>query len=176
MITQNKIKFRIKSMSPMLMDKYTGINDSNDVEAKKNAYEKVYKNEEGKICIPSTGLKACIRTAGRDIGKKLECKKREQSIRAGLYFTQMDYSLDKTQPDHIHGEIVTRKGTGNKVTRVVSYRPLIKEWEIECEAVLYDLTPEFIKQAIELAGFKYGLFGHRPEYGRFKLIDFEILE
>ena len=176
MIAQSKIKFRIKSMSSILMDRYSGINDSNDAEARKNALEKVYRDDDGNICLPAYVLKACIRTGARDIGKKLECKKREQSIRAGLYFTQNNYSIGKTEPDDIHGEIVTRKGTGNKVTRVVSYRPLINEWEVECECVLYDLTPEFIRQAIELSGFRYGLLGHRPEYGRFKLLEFETME
>ncbi len=172
-----KIRFAIESMSPLLMDRNSGINDASDAEAQKNAIQKMYMDSEGYISIPANALKACIRTAGRDIGKKLECKKREQAIRAGFYLTEDMYSLDSMkEPDSIHGEWVTRKGTGNKVTRVMSYRPCIDAWKISCEAVLYELTSEFIKQSLELAGFKYGLLGHRPEYGRFKLSKFEVVE
>lgn len=173
-MTTSKVKFGLGSMSAMLQDRYSGIQDSNDQEAQKNALEKLYKDDEGNVCIPALALKACIREAAREIGKKMESKKRERAVRAGFYLTRSMYPVGKKEPDRIHAEHVTRKGTGNKVTRVVAYRPCIDNWEIECEAVLYDITPDFVRQAIELAGFKYGLLGHRPEYGRFKLTNFEV--
>ncbi len=176
MVSSERIKFTLESMGPILFDRYSGIQDANDAEAQKNADEKCYRNDKGELCIPAAGIKACIRNAGREIGKKMECKRREQSIRAGLYFTEQMYSIGKKEPDKIHAELVTRKGTGNKVTRVVTYRPCVDKWKIECEAALFDLTPDFIRQAVELGGFRFGLFGHRPEFGRFKLVKFEVLK
>ena len=176
MVTTNTVALSLESTTPMLQDRYSGIQDANDQEAQKNALEKLYKDEQGNICIPATCLKASIREAARAIGKKMECKKREQAIRAGLYFTQAMYSVGKKEPDRIHPELVTRKGTGNKVTRVVSYRPCLDSWKIEGEVVLYDITPDFLRQAVELAGFKQGLCGHRPEFGRFKLTSFEVVK
>jgi hypothetical protein len=78
--------------------------------------------------------------------------------------------------DGIHAEIVTRKGAGGKVTRVVSYRPFLKSWKCEVEAVLYGITPENLKQYIELAGVRYGICGHRPEWGRFEVVKFEVVK
>jgi hypothetical protein len=167
------IQGKIKSICPILFDRYNGINDQNDEEAKKNAIHKLYLNGKSEICIPSNCLKASIRNAASEIGKKMESKKRRQAVRAGLFFTQQLYSLGIKKPDDIFGTHVTR-GQGPKVTRVVSYRPMVNEWNIEFEAVLYGLTPEFVQQAMELAGFKYGLCGYRPEYGRFVLEELGI--
>jgi hypothetical protein len=170
-----KVKGKLESICPILFDRYNGVNDANDLEAKKNAIQKLYLNEKGEICIPAPCLKASVREAGKEIGKKMESRKREQSIRAGLFLVPTMFTLKIKKPDDIFGIPVTRKGTGNKVTRVVSYRPMVNKWEIDFDAVLFGLTPEFIQQAIELAGFKYGLCGYRPEYGRFILKAFSII-
>jgi len=171
-----KIKVQIDSVVPILFDRYSGINDQNDQEAQKNALLKLYRDDAERVSLPAACLKASIREASAEIGKKQESSRRKHSVRAGLFFDKEFYPLDKKKEDGIHAEIVTRKGTGNKVTRVVSYRPFVKEWSVTFEATLYALTPEFMKQVIELAGFKYGLCGHRPEYGRFVLKSFEIIE
>ncbi len=171
-----KIKFELESVAPILFDRYSGINDQNDEEAKKNAIHKLYLNPEGIICIPSACLKASIRCAASEIGKKLESKKRRQAVRAGLFFDdEFIVALpEKKEPDGTHAEIVSRQ-TGSKITRVVGYRPFLKDWKLSTTATLYALTSEFLRQAIELAGFKFALCGHRPEYGRFILTNLEVV-
>ena len=80
--------------------------------------------------------KASMRNACREIGKKTESKKREQSFRA--VFFRHRYVLSRPEKsDGLHAEMVARKGVGNKVTRVMSYRPMVSEWEIEGTALLY---------------------------------------
>jgi hypothetical protein len=169
-----KVKIHLRSIVPILFDRYSGVSDGNDEEAKKNASQKVYLDDGGKVCLPSNCLKASIREASSDIGKKMESKKRRQRIRAGLFF--MDDMIPLAdEADGIHAELVTR-GVGSKVTRVVSYRPYLKVWECKVDALLYDLTPENVRQYIELAGMRYGVCAHRPEWGRFELVAFDIEE
>ena len=166
----SRVVIRLRSITPILFDRYTSISDSNDTEAQKNAIEKLYL-DNGVICIPANALKACIREASSGIGKKTESKTRRNGIRAGLFFNTDMIPLGPKAPDGIHAEIVTRKGTGGKVTRVVSYRPFLKSWECEVGASLYGITPANLKQYIEAAGLLQGLLGHRPEWGRFELIE-----
>lgn len=166
----SRVVIRLRSITPILFDRYTSISDSNDTEAQKNAIEKLYL-DNGVICIPANALKACIREASSGIGKKTESKTRRNGIRAGLFFDTEMIPLGPKAPDGIHAEIVTRKGTGGKVTRVVSYRPFLKSWECEVGASLYGITPANLKQYIEAAGLLQGLLGHRPEWGRFELIE-----
>lgn len=166
----SRVVIKLRSITPILFDRYTSISDNNDTEAQKNAIHKLYLNDDGIISIPANALKACIREASSGIGKKTESKTRRNSIRAGLFFDTEMIPLGPKAPDGIHAEIVTRKGTGGKVTRVVSYRPFLKSWECEIGASLYGVTTANLKQYVEAAGLLQGLLGHRPEWGRFELI------
>lgn len=170
-----RIKMSLRSLVPILFDRYSGLQDSNDQEAQKNAVHKFYRDEAGNVCIPSACLKACIRDASSEVGKKTDSKRRRNGIRAGCFISPDLIPVAK-EGDGIHQEIVTRKGTGNKVTRVVSYRPFLKQWECEVEVTLYDITPENFRQYVQVAGLKYGLCGHRPEWGRFEIVKFEVVE
>ena len=170
-----RVKLGLKSMVPILFDRYSGLNDQNDQEAQKNAILKVYRDDQGNVCLPAACLKACIRDASSEIGKKTDSKRRRNGIRAGCFISPDLIPLAK-EYDGIHQEIVTRKGTGNKVTRVVSYRPFLKAWKCEVEVVLYDISPENFRQYVEMAGLKYALCGHRPEWGRFEVTKFQILK
>jgi hypothetical protein len=166
-----KMKFKIRGICTILFDRNTGENPASDEDAKKQAVGKVYLNAKKELCIPSDMLKASLRNAAREVGKKMESKKREQAIRAGVFFDQEMYSLGCKSSDGMHAEMVTRKGTGNKVTRVCSYRPFVKEgWEIEGTALLYAVSGQLFLEALALAGFKWGLGGHRPEFGRFEVL------
>jgi hypothetical protein len=53
---------------------------------------------------------------------------------------------------------------------VVSYRPKIDK--LKCEGTITiptGLDANFIKQALELGGLRFGLLSYRPEFGRFIL-------
>lgn len=170
-----KVRVSLRSLVPILFDRYSGLQDQNDQEAQKNAVHKVYRDDEEAVCLPTSCLKASVRDASSEIGKRTDSKRRRNAIRAGMMFLKELVPIAK-EPDGIHQEIVTRKGTGNKVTRVVSYRPFLKKWECTVEVLLYDLTPENVRQYFEVAGMKYGLCGHRPEWGRFEITAFDIIE
>ena len=169
-----KVKMVLESVAPVLYDRFSGINDANDEEARKNAVHKLYVDNEGWLMIPVDWLKAAIREASSAIGKKTESKKRRQAIRAGLFFDGEGFRLqpEKKEPDLIYAKPVKR-GQGAKQTTVVSYRPCVTEWRIDGAATLFGLTPDFVRQCVERAGLVQGVGGYRPEFGRFRVVSFE---
>ena len=176
-IKTQKIEFELESISPLLMDKWTG--DTEQPKTKEGYLEqaelKAYRNNEGKLIIPSNALKASIRYAANELVGVRKGKAMRQTIRACL-IVDHDLSLNKTNFDSIREDIVTRKGTGDKVTRVPTYRPCINEWKTKGIITFIqdgNLTKSFIKQSLEFAGIKYGLLGYRPEFGRFKVTKFK---
>ena len=92
-------------------------------------------------------------------------------ISASFVFFKDDLDLGIKDYDGIVMDIVTRT-KGKQQTRVPTYRPLIKSWKAKGTLQIIEgdgLTDEFLKQAIQLAGLKYGLLSNRPDFGRFKL-------
>ena len=172
-----EIEFELESICPLLMDKWV---DAEQPKTKdgwlKQADMKAYRNKDSELIIPATALKATIKLAANELVGVRKGKSMRQTIMACL-FIGSDMSIGKNEYDEIREDIVTRKGTGDKVTRVATYRPMINEWNIK-GTIHYvsngGLTPEFIEQALELAGFKYGLLGYRPEFGRFIIKRFEL--
>lgn len=172
-----KIEFGLESIVPLKMDRYHGLPDPKTPEGyQKQAEEKCYRDEEGNLAIPLAAIKACMRLASSELGKKMEAKKNRQSISAGIFFESEVLSLGKKEHDGIAQDLVTRKGTGDKVTRVITFRPYIKNWSVSGEMYLFGVPAQFAKQALELGGQRYGLLGHRPEYGRFIVTKFEVKE
>jgi len=174
-----KAAFRLKGIAPLKMDKWVdfeGKEPKTSDEYKKAAILKAYRTEEGELGIEARAIKACMRYASGELGKKMSGKRNRQSIQAGVFITPIVLSLGKKDYDEITSDLVTRKGSGDKVTRVITYRPLIKDWSVEGKVALLAVTPNFAQEALELGGLRYGLLGHRPEFGRFIVEKFEVEE
>lgn len=166
-----KIEFELESVCPLLMDKWNDESKAKtDDEFKKEAEKKIYADDKG-IYIPSNALKASIRLASSTLGKRMDAKKNRQTIRAGLFFEGNLYIGKKTH-DGIQKDIITR-GQGEKVTRVPTYRPRIDKWSAKGKATLIGITPNFIQEAMTIAGLRYGLLSYRPDYGRFIIKSFK---
>ena len=170
-----KIRFGIEGIAPLKMDRWHGLPDPKTPEGyKKQAEEKCYRDDKGDLSIPSAAIKAAMRLASSELGKKMESKKNRQMVSAGLFIKPVMLSLGKKKHDGLAEDIVTRKGTGDKVTRVPTWRPLIKEgWNVSGMFNVIGIPTGFVKQALEIAGLKYGLLGHRPEFGRFVVTEFK---
>lgn len=170
------VKFEIEGIVPLKMDRYAfGLPDAKTPEEyQKQAEEKCYRNEKGEIAIPTDAIKAIMRLASSDLGKKMEGKKNRQLMASGVFFQEQFLSTGKTKHDGIVQDLVTRKGTGDKVTRVISYRPMLKTWKVSGEVQLFGVNPQFAKQCLELGGLRYGLLGHRPSFGRFVIKKFDV--
>ena len=174
-----KIEFEIGAICPMKVDRWLSEKQPKTEDGyKEQATKKVYKDDKGNCAIPTNALKAVIKNSVTDLGKKMESRKNKQTIMSCLFFEKELVTLtDKKgnpikKPDCIAMDIVTRKGTGDKVTRVPTYRPLIKDWK--AKGIIYNYGVDFnmLREAMELGGLRYGLLSHRPEFGRYELLKF----
>lgn len=171
-----KIKFELESLVPLKMDRFHGLPDPKTPEGyAKQAEEKCYRDEDGNIAIPSDAIKACMKNASSELGKKMDGKRNRQTIMAGVMFDKLFHSIGRKNHDGIDAKPVTR-GKGDKVTRVITYRPIINKWAISGTMILMDVTESFAKQCLELGGVRYGILSHRPEYGRFIVKKFEVIK
>lgn len=169
-----KIEFEIEGTAPIKMDRWLDLpQPKNEKGYLEQAKEKVYRDDKGNISIPSSAVKATMRYASSEIGKKTMAKKNRQTISAQVFIHPTMLSLNKKEYDEIARDIVTR-GTGAKVTRVAVYRPLIKEWKVSGTMQTFGVPYDFVKEVLQLAGMRFGLLSHRPEFGRFVVNKFEV--
>jgi len=179
MITKTEYEAELESLSPLKMDRWLNeAQPKSEAGYKKQAELKVYADEKGNICIPANSIKASMRLASSEIGKKMEAKKNRQTVSSAVFFEQEFYPIGKKKPDMICEDVVTR-GVGDKVTRVKTFRPLIKQWKIKIKIISYNpvsATKDFIEQSLELAGIRFGILSHRPEFGRFTVKSFKQLK
>ena len=168
-----KYTIEIEGISDMKMDNWIdGIQPKNEEGYKKQAELKVYKDDKGNISIPANAIKSAMKYASSEIGKKMEAKKNRQTIQSAVFIEPTMISLGKKNHDGIVRDIVAR-GTGAKLTRVPTYRPLIKGgWKITFEIDAFGVPMEFLQESLELAGLRFGLLSHRPEFGRFQVNKF----
>lgn len=168
-----KYNFEIQGISDLKMDNWIdGQQPKNEEGYKKQAEQKVYKDEKGNISIPAMSIKAAMKYASSEIGKKTEAKKNRQTIMSAVFIEPTMLSVGKKEHDGIVRDIVTR-GQGTKVTRVPTYRPTLKKgWKVTGTIAAFGVPKEFLSECLELAGLRYGLLGHRPEFGRFQVNKF----
>jgi len=177
MITKAEYEAEIESLSPLKMDKWLNEAQPKSEEGyKEQAKLKIYTDNKGNIGIPSNSIKASMRLASSEIGKKMDGKKNRQTVSSAIFFDKEIYSLGKKKPDMICEDVVTRAGTGDKVTRVKTFRPLIKKWKIKVRIISYGATKDFIEQSLTLAGIRFGILSHRPEFGRFIIKSFKEIK
>lgn len=176
MITKTMYEAELESLSPLKMDRWLDEAQPKSLEGyKKQAELKVYTNEKGEICIPANSIKAAMRLASSEIGKKMEAKKNRQTVSASVFLEDTMYPIGKKKPDMICEDVVTR-GVGDKVTRVKTFRPLIRNWKVKIKILSYGVTKDFIEQSLTLAGLRFGILSHRPEYGRFIVKSFKEIK
>ena len=169
-----KYQFELEGIRDLKMDAWIdGIQPKNEEGYKKQAELKVYKDEKGNLSIPAMALKSAMKSASSEIGKRMEAKKNRQTIQSAVFIEPVMLSMGKKNHDGIIRDIVTRKGTGDKVTRVPTYRPMVKKgWKVTGTINAFGVPKEFIQECIELAGIRFGLLSHRPEFGAFQLNKF----
>lgn len=169
-----KIEFEIEGLSPLKMDKWLDLpQPKNEAGYLKQANEKTYRDDAGNLAIPADAIKAAMRYASSEIGKKTMAKKNRQTISAQVFVSPIMLSLNKKDYDNISRDIVSR-GQGVKLTRVPVYRPLIKEWKVSGTIQTFGVPFDFVKEALELAGMRFGLLAHRPQFGRFIVNNFKV--
>ena len=171
---KNEIEFQIEGVCPLLMDNWIdGKQPKTDKEYREQAKNKVYKNEEGFLAIPTRAIKSAMVLASSEIGKKMDAKKNRQTIKSAVFFDKEFLSMGKKEYDDIVRHIV-RRGQGTKTTAVPTYRPIVKEWKVSGKIITIVDNEQFLKEVLELAGLRYGLLAYRPEFGRFIITKWEV--
>ncbi len=169
-----KIKVKVKGKAPLLMNKFS-VEEKTSSRAKKvyvpkeEAERKTYRTTSGKLCLPNTHFKAAMIKAGTDF--KMEGRKTyKEYIKAGIFIEPQEIVLDQ-QKYEIHEEPVVIQRA-----RVMSWRPKFKEWSCEFEIEITDemINPNILKDILVAAGQYKGVGDHRPEYGRFEVIEWKV--
>jgi len=169
-----KVDFELEGIAPIKMDKWLDLpQPKNEKGYMEQAKQKTYTDNENNLAIPANAIKASMRMASSEVGGKMQGKKNRQTIKAQVFIHPLMLSMGKKDYDEIVRDIAVR-GTGDKVTRIPTYRPLIKEWAVSGVMTLFGVPLEFAKEVLQLAGMRYGLLGHRPEFGRFIVKKFEV--
>lgn len=172
-----KIKVEVKGLAPLLMNKFIDSSqDTTKTSRGKKVYnpvdeaeKKSYRTESNKLYLPSTHFKACLVKAATDF--KMSGKKSYKDyVKAGVFIEPMEIILDQ-QKYEIHSEpvVIAR-------SRVMSWRPKFKEWSCKFEIEITDdyINPTTLKEILMAAGKYKGVGDHRPEYGRFEVVKYEI--
>ena len=174
----NKYVVELESTSALLMDRYSTVKPpkkGDDAGYRKQAEDKVYRDADGVIAIPSSALKAAMRecayrTAG--FGKRTD---ERLSVISGVFMEEEYLSLNRKDHDGIDERHITR-GKPPKVTRVLSFRPRINKWNTKVTIITTDMDAERLRQLLDLAGTMSGLLSYRPEFGRFRVVKFTQLK
>ena len=172
-----KIKVKVRGTAPLLMNRFAVEEKATSTRAKKvyvpkeEAERKTYRTENGKLYLPSMHFKASMIKSATDF--KMQGKKSyKEYVKAGIFITPIEIILDQ-QKYEIHEEPVVIQRS-----RVMSWRPKFKEWTCEFEIEIADemLNVDTIKEILIASG-KYKAVGdHRPEYGRFEVIEFKKIK
>ncbi len=168
---------KIVGTKPLLMNNPAGmISDKprlrrgEHLDPKTEAELRLYKNAEGKIIIPASMVKACIRSAGANYKVAGRKSTFGAMIKAGLEVVPEEIPL-------IHnGWVVDYRPVVVQRQRIMRARPRFNEWALEFKIINHDPTiihKDMLKRILEDAGKYYGLGDYRPEFGLFKIEKFE---
>jgi len=177
-------RVKIRGTRPLIMHKFnseTTRRRTGDIpDPVEEAKKAIYRDENGKIAIPTYMIKASIRNASVDYRVPGKGKKTYKDyVRAGILFEEEYAPLivpDGKDPEEAW-EVDLRPVVVQR-SRIVRARPKFKEWELEFTVHIIDpiITPDALKRFIVDAGRYKGLGDFRPDYGLFELVTFEKVE
>jgi len=169
-------KVRIEGTKPLLMHAPVGIGDKptrrrgEHFDPLLEAESYIYKDPEGKICIPASVMKACIRAAGYNYKVAGRRSSFGAMIRAGIEIQpEMIPLISDSWKVDTRTVVIQRQ-------RILRNRPRFDKWALEFEVVNNDPTVihrETLEKILIDAGKYYGLGDFRPEFGLFEVKVFE---
>lgn len=179
-----RVRVKIQGVCPIMFHRWNCESVASKSAAKKGSAEKksddvesyVYRNEKGQICIPGEYLRGAIIHAAKFQQDPRSPRKSAMDLyKAAIVSLTELASLGSNDWDYLDKRRVVIQR--NAVTRS---RPAMKEgWQ--AEFVLLCNLPEYISEqllnsTISAAGKLIGLADFRPSYGRFNVIEFELLQ
>ena len=173
----------IKGVAPLRMNRFTTeakdslsggkSNKFSDDEKIQDAYNRTYKDDEGKYIILAKHLKACILEGASKVA--LGRGRAKTTAKAVLYIKDTENLLTHSEPKIIE-EVV--RIPPKKGALAVKYFVVFKDWSTSFVVSITDNRfPEIaVKNSIIEAGIYAGLLDGRPDYGRFVVTKFEKIK
>jgi len=133
--------------------------------------EALYKDRDG-CYLPSIQIKGALINSGKDFKMKARKTSFKDWVKANLFLDKEKISLHKQKPDEIKESFVKRKD-GSRIPKL--HPSFNKGLQISFILNCMDdnIDDETIKELVENAGKSYGLGARRPEYGRFKVVNWK---
>ena len=176
-----KYEVEIKGTTPVLMNmpEQYGF-DEQWVEKKattdndKQALRKLYRLPDGVIYQPATHLERTMMEGA----KKLKMKGAGKATYSKIFGSMV--SVEPGAIPHVNQEFEIFKTSvviPSTKGRIISYRPMIKDWSLRFEVLAEDEIPgAVVKEALEIAGRYSGIGDWRPEkkgkFGKFQVTSF----
>ena len=171
---EKKIEVSIKGKAPILMHKCVleegAKGRSKTVYVPEEEAEKVaYRNEDGKLFIPSRWIKGALIKAGTDF--KMKGKKTfKEYIKSGVFISEGEIVLDQQE------YVIDASPVNVNRSKIMRWRPRIDEWSCTFNIELIDdmINANILKEILEAAGKYKGVGDWRPEFGRFEVDSFKV--
>jgi len=172
-----KINVKVKGTAPLIMHKFI-VAEGTSSRGKKvyipeDEAEKVcYRNEDGKLVLPTTHFKAAMVKSAVDFQAKGK-KSYKDYIKSGLMMLENETILDQQEYEVYTCPVVVARA------RIARSRPRINEWSCGFTIEITDetwLNQSIVKEILEAAGKYKGVGDNRPEFGRFQIEEFKTIE
>lgn len=171
----------IQGVAPLRMNRltsgtkenlYTGASAKKMDEKEKivDAYNRTYKNTDGKYIVEGRAIKACLVKGAAKV--KLGRYAASSTLKATLYVDGREIPLlHKREPNIIDIPCKVPPKTGALVVKLFA---CFEEWELKFNLIITDerIPSNTVKQSIIEAGLYAGLLDGRPDFGRFVLKEF----
>jgi len=176
-----EIKVEIEGVTPLLMNSPKAmLEPEKEVRNAKKKYipkeeaEKVaYRNDKGKLYVPSTAIKGAMINASAY--KKAGKFTLRPLVAGGMKIKENEIVLNKQKYDIDVRTVVIQR------SRVVKARPKVEDWKLGFTLVYNENligSPDILKEVLVEAGERIGILDFRPqklgEFGQFKVTKFEV--
>ncbi len=172
-----KIDCIIRGTRPLLMNAFSTEAESGPSRKGRvyddmdEAKKRLYLSGDGDICQPATHIEACMVKSAADF-KFTGRKTYKDVIKSGVFVDPLFIPHAKTE------WVVDRQSVVVQRSRILRCRPRFDEWELAFRIILRDerLQPLVVKDILVCAGRFAGIGDHRPRYGLFEVLSFELIE
>ena len=182
------VHLKIQGVMDILFHRWNDEAVQAKAEAKKGSIEKktddlesyIYRDDEGLICVPGRYIVRSIVEAGRNFTDPRSSRKTAKDLVQAAVMCDELYS-----PILVNGQTVTdwdyedRQRVCIMRSAITRTRPAFKKgWQVEFTLVSLvpeHITPDFLRKLVDNAGLLIGLGDFRPTYGRFKVVNWEVL-
>ena len=182
------VRMRLQGRQDILFHRWNDEEVQAKAEAKKGSEEKkrdnpeayIYRNDEGYICIPGRYLVRAVVEAGRNFqDPRSKRKMAKELVQAAVMADEiLSPILVKGEPTK-EWEYDDRQRVCIMRSAITRTRPAFKKgWQVDFTLIslVPDLvTPEFLRKLVDNAGLLGGLGDFRPTYGRFRVVNWEVV-